>query len=110
MGEKTASDALRRLSPEKVLIFASMIWQNQPSVAADVSERASKIIQTAYEKKPAFFAGKSKKGILSGLFYHLGFNTGDVKTQQEIARALGTNEMTIRASCRDWLESFPEFF
>lgn len=108
--KKTESYLLRRLSPEKVMVFASAIWQNQSSVAADVSDRASKIIQTAYEKRPTFFAGKSEKGILSGLFYHLGFNTGDVKTQQEIALALRTTEMTTRASCQDWLEYFPELF
>jgi hypothetical protein len=106
---KTESSIPKRLSPEKVKVFASMIWQNQPTAAADVSFRASRIMHAAYKQRPTFFAGKSEKGILSGLFYHLGFNTGNVKTQQEIARALGTNEMTTRASCRDWLESFPEF-
>lgn len=90
------------------MTFASTIWQNQPSVAADVSIRASKIIQTVYEKRPAFFSGKSEKGIFSGLFYHLGSNVGSMKTQQEVALALGTTETTTRASCRDWLKYFPE--
>ena len=107
---KTESSLPRRLSPEKVRVFAFMIWQNRPSVAADVSMRASKIMQTAYEKRPIFFGGKSGKRLLSGLFYHLGPNIDNVKTQKEIARALGTNEVTIRASCQDWLDSFPEFF
>jgi transcription initiation factor TFIIIB Brf1 subunit/transcription initiation factor TFIIB len=98
------------LSPEKVRVFASTVWQNQPSVAADVSVRASKIIQAAYEKRPAFFSGKSEKGILSGLFYYSGSDVGRMKTQQEIALALGTTEMTTRASHRDWLKYFPELF
>lgn len=105
---KTRSYPLKRLSPEKVTVFASAIWRNQPSVVADVSTRASKIIQTAYRKKPTFFSGKSEKGILSGLFYHLGFNVGIVKTQREVALALGTTEVTTRASYRDWLKYFPE--
>lgn len=108
--KETESYRPKRLSPEKVMVFASTIWQNQPSIAADVSVRASKIIQKAYEKGPTFFSGKSEKGILSGLFYHLGLNIGSVKTQQEIALALGTTEMTTRASCRNWLECFPELF
>ena len=106
--KKTESYLPKRLSPEKVMVVASKIWQNQRSVAADVSTRASKIIQTAYEKKPTFFSGKSEKGILSGLFYHLGSNVGSMKTQQEVALALGTTEMTTRASCRVWLKHFPE--
>lgn len=108
--KKTESYLLKRLSPEKVMAFASTIWQNQPSVATDAAARASKIIQTAYEKKPTFFSGKSEKGILSGLFYHLGLSIGSVKTQQEVALALGIAEMTTRASCRNWLKCFPELF
>jgi transcription initiation factor TFIIIB Brf1 subunit/transcription initiation factor TFIIB len=106
--KKNESYLPKRLSPEKVMVLASTIWQNQPSVATDVSTRASNIIQTAYEKRPTFFSGKSEKGILSGLFYHLGSNVGSMKTQQEVALALATTEMTIRASCRDWLKYFPE--
>jgi transcription initiation factor TFIIIB Brf1 subunit/transcription initiation factor TFIIB len=106
--KKTESHIPKRLSPEKVMAFASAIWQNQPSVAADVSARASKIIQTAYERRPTFFSGKSEKGILSGLFYRLGSNVGSMKTQQEVALALGTTDTTTRASCRDWLKYFPE--
>jgi hypothetical protein len=108
--KRTESYPLERLSPEKVMVFASTVWPNQPSVAVDVSARATKIIQTAYKKRPAFFSGKSEKGILSGLFYHLGSNIGTLKTQREVALALGTTEMTTRASRRDWLECFPELF
>jgi transcription initiation factor TFIIIB Brf1 subunit/transcription initiation factor TFIIB len=108
--KKTESILPKRLSSKHVLVASIAVWQNQLSVAEAVSARASRIIQTAYEKEPTFFSGKSAKGILSGLFYQLAMDTGNAKTQQEIARALGTNEMTTRASCRDWLESFPEFF
>jgi transcription initiation factor TFIIIB Brf1 subunit/transcription initiation factor TFIIB len=106
--KKTENYLSKRLSPERVRDFASAIWQNQPSIAADVSTRASKIIQVAYEKNPTFFSGKSEKGILSGLFYHLATNVGSMKTQQKVALALRTTEMTIRASCRDWVKYFPE--
>lgn len=106
--KKTESYLPKRLSPEKVMVLAAKTWQNQPSIAATVSTRASKIIQKAYEKRPAFFSGKSEKGILSGLFYHLGSNMGNLKTQREVALALHTTEMTTRASCRDWLKYFPE--
>jgi hypothetical protein len=68
--KKTKGNIPKRLSPERVLVAAIAVWQNQLSVAADVSARASKIIQTAYERTPTFFSGKSEKGILSGLFYH----------------------------------------
>jgi transcription initiation factor TFIIIB Brf1 subunit/transcription initiation factor TFIIB len=107
--KKTESYPLKRLSPEKVMVFASTVWQNQPSVATDVSARASKIIQTAYKKDP-LFSGKSDKGILSGLFYYLGSNIGNMKTQQEVAKALGTTDITTRASYKDWLKCFPELF
>ena len=108
--KKIKRDLPKRLSSKRVSVAALAVWQNQVSVAADISARASMIIQTAYERKPTFFSGKSEKGILSGLFYQLAFNTANMKTQQEIASALGTTEMTTRASCRDWLNCFPELF
>jgi transcription initiation factor TFIIIB Brf1 subunit/transcription initiation factor TFIIB len=108
--KKAQNYPLERLSPEKLMVFASTVWQNQPSVASDVSVRASYIIQAAYKKSPTFFGGKSDKGILSGLFYYLGSNIGSWKTQQEIALALGTTDITTRTSYRNWLKCFPELF
>jgi transcription initiation factor TFIIIB Brf1 subunit/transcription initiation factor TFIIB len=108
--KKTERGLPERLSPEHVLVAAIAVWPNQLSVAADVSTRASKIIQVAHGKSPSFFSGKSERGILSGLFYQLEVNAANTKTQKEIATALGTTEMTTRASCRDWLDCFPEFF
>jgi len=108
--KKTDSYLLRRLTPEKVMTFASRIWPNQPSVATDAAVRASKIIQVAYEKTPSFFSGKSEKGILSGLFYELELGTANAKTQREIAVALSTTETTTRGSYRDWLDCFSELF
>lgn len=107
---KIKSDPPKRLSNERVLVAAVAVWQNQLSMATDVSTRASKIIQKAYETAPTFFSGRSEKGILSGLFYQLALNTVNMKTQQEIASALGTTEMTIRASFHDWLKCFPDLF
>jgi DNA-binding NarL/FixJ family response regulator len=108
--KKAKSDLPKRLSPERVLAAANAVWQNQVSAAAEISAKASKIIQAAYGKTPTFFSGKSEKGILSGLFYQVALNTVNMKTQQEIAVALGTTEVTTRTSCRDWLNCFPELF
>jgi transcription initiation factor TFIIIB Brf1 subunit/transcription initiation factor TFIIB len=112
--KKIKRNPSKRLSPERVLIAALKVWQNQLSVATDVSASASKIIQAAYEKTPSassnFFSGRSEKGILSGLFYRLALSTVNVKTQHEIASALGTTETTVRVSSRDWLDCFPELF
>jgi len=108
--KKVKNDLPSRLSSEHVLAAAVAVWSDQLSAVEDISSAASKIIGAAYEKAPAFFSGRSEKGILSGLFYRLAFNTVNVKTQKEIASALHTNELTIRASSREWLEVFPELF
>jgi transcription initiation factor TFIIIB Brf1 subunit/transcription initiation factor TFIIB len=108
--KETKTKLPRRLSPERVLALAIVVWPNQLPVAAEVSARAINMIQRAYEKSPTFFSGRSEKGILSGLFYQLEFGTVNMKTQQQIAKALGTTEMTTRASYREWLDCFPELF
>jgi transcription initiation factor TFIIIB Brf1 subunit/transcription initiation factor TFIIB len=84
------------------------IWQNQPDVAALIASEASRMIKSACKSKPTFFSGKTEKGILSGLLYHLGLVRNHVKTQRQIARSLNTNEVTVRESWRDWLNEFPE--
>ena len=100
----------KRLSSERVLAFANAVWKNNPSVAVVMAAKASRMIKIAYEKTPAFFSGKSERGILSGLFYQLSLNTAYVKTQKEIAVALATTEATARASHRSWIACFPDSF
>jgi transcription initiation factor TFIIIB Brf1 subunit/transcription initiation factor TFIIB len=56
--------------------------------------KASKIIDEAYKRNRVFFSGKSKRGIIAGLFYCLDRSLGSFKTQKEIARSLNTTEMT----------------
>lgn len=97
-----------RLTQERISASVYKIWQNQPDIAASIASEVSRMIKSACESKPTFFSGKTEKGILSGLLYHLGLVCNHVKTQRQIARSLNTNEVTVRESWRDWLNEFPE--
>jgi transcription initiation factor TFIIIB Brf1 subunit/transcription initiation factor TFIIB len=88
--------------------FANKIWRDQPKTAETMSLKASKIIREAYRRNRLFFSGKSKRGVVAGLFYCLGRSLGSFKTQREIAKSLKTTEMTVRASSRDWSKQFPD--
>jgi hypothetical protein len=68
------------------------------------------VICETYHTNPAFFSGKSAKGIIGGLFYLLGHRFHALRTQKEIAVCLNATEMTIRASSRKWLKEFPDSF
>jgi transcription initiation factor TFIIIB Brf1 subunit/transcription initiation factor TFIIB len=98
----------QRITIDKISSLAHEIWRDSPKIAEKTASEASRIIQLASERTPTFFSGKSAKGILGGLFYHLSHRYNNVKTQKEIARCLGTTEMTVRASSRDWQEQFPD--
>jgi len=101
---------LSRIGQESILSFAQKIWRNQHSAAEKIASEALNVICETYQTNPAFFSGKSAKGIVGGLFYLLGHRYSKVKTQKEIARSLNATEMTIRASYREWLKEFPELF
>ena len=101
---------LSRIGQESILSFAQEIWRDQHSVAAKITSEALNVICETYQTNPAFFSGKSAKGILGGLFYLLGYRFSMVKTQKEIARSLNATDMTIRASYRVWLKEFPDLF
>jgi hypothetical protein len=58
--------------------------RGQSSIAEKVASEASLILTQAYERKPCFFSGKSEKGILSGLFYHLSQKYKSTKTQHSM--------------------------
>jgi transcription initiation factor TFIIIB Brf1 subunit/transcription initiation factor TFIIB len=100
---------LRRFGEKDVLSFAQKTWQDQQSVARSVASEALNVIYETYQTNPTFFSGRSAKGIVGGLFYLLGQCNGNVKTQKEIARSLGTTEMTIRSSYRMWMKPFQSY-
>jgi len=96
-----------RFSYKKILSQASEVWQDS-SIAESMATEASQIIKTIHKRNRFFFSGKSEKGLLSGLFYLLSIKNKVKKTQREIARRLNTNDVTVRASYRDWLHIHPE--
>jgi transcription initiation factor TFIIIB Brf1 subunit/transcription initiation factor TFIIB len=101
---------LERISPNNLSTFAERIWHNQLWIAQNISLEAFQIIEQAYQKQPSFFGGKTIKGIVGGLFYLLGFRHDGIRSQKEIGQCVGTTEMTIRCSYRNWLSNFPEIF
>jgi transcription initiation factor TFIIIB Brf1 subunit/transcription initiation factor TFIIB len=100
---------LKRIPAKQVETAAHLIW-SETSLANLVASDAVKIINQAYIRKIVFFNGKSAKHIISGLFYILGYRYNCIKKQNELSLKLGTNEVTIRASYRQWVETFPELF
>jgi transcription initiation factor TFIIIB Brf1 subunit/transcription initiation factor TFIIB len=110
MNKIERNHVLSRIGQESILSFAQKIWRNQHSAAEKIALEALNVICETYQTNPAFFSGKSAKGIVGGLFYLLGHRYSKVKTQKEIARSLNATDMTIRASYREWLKEFPELF
>jgi transcription initiation factor TFIIIB Brf1 subunit/transcription initiation factor TFIIB len=104
------NDDLRRLTLIDVLNYASRIWKGQELVAKTITSETVRIIREAHEKEPSFFWDKSRKWLLGGLFYLIGKKTNVPKTQKQIAKCLGTDEIMIRDSYREWLVHFPEFW
>jgi hypothetical protein len=100
---------LDRVSFQEVLGAANVIWFNNP-VANEVATETMNILNMAYHKKPRFFNGKCSRGLVGGIFYLLGFRHDVARKQKEIARSLGTTEVTVRASYRQWLKEFSEQF
>jgi hypothetical protein len=108
--EKQERRNSERLSPAQVMSYASKVWEHQQSVATFIATETSQVIQVVQRRKYVFFSGKSEKGILSGIFYLLALKNKISITQRQIARKLGTTDVTVRTSYRDWIDSFPEFF
>jgi transcription initiation factor TFIIIB Brf1 subunit/transcription initiation factor TFIIB len=100
-------EANNRIINQYIVASANKIWQ-KPRTAGAVASEALRTIDLAYERNSVFFSGKSKRGIVGGLFYCLGLALRSFKTQKEIARILGTTEMTVRASSRAWQKQFPD--
>ena len=103
-------DDLRQLTLIDVLNYASKIWKGQELVAKTMTSETVRIIRQAHEKMPSFFANKSRKWLLGGLFYLIGKEMNVARSQKQIARSLDTDEMTIRDSYREWLGHFPKFW
>jgi len=101
---------LSRVNLEPVMQAAGKLWEDR-EIAMKIGLEACDLIRRSYCEKPFFFS-KTLRGLLGGLFYILGFknNDGDlgvIRTQHEIALALGTTESTVRIRYNDWLEEFP---
>jgi transcription initiation factor TFIIIB Brf1 subunit/transcription initiation factor TFIIB len=97
-----------RIPDKYITAFANKVWQDQPKTAETIAREASKTVNMAYRRNSVFFSGKSKRGVVAGLFYCLGLSLGSFKTQRQIAQSLKTTEMTVRASSRDWQKQFPD--
>ncbi len=100
---------LKRIPIEEVTAIARLVWPNK-EVADTVALEADEIISRTYKRKFVFFNGKSSKCLVGGLFYLLGFRYDAVVRQRELADKLGTSDVTIRASYKQWLETFPDVF
>jgi transcription initiation factor TFIIIB Brf1 subunit/transcription initiation factor TFIIB len=99
----------RRISTEEISAAAHTIWKNKP-LADKIAQDAIQIIDQTHKKRFAFYNGKTSKGLVGGLFYLLGHRYKAVKHQRELAWRLGTSDVTIRASYRQWLQTFPDVF
>jgi len=88
---------------------ASRVWTNEKT-ANKIALNALEITNRTYRRNLSFFNAKTSKSLISGLFYLLGYRHEAVKTQKEVAKKLGTTEVTVRASYRKWLTEFPELF
>jgi transcription initiation factor TFIIIB Brf1 subunit/transcription initiation factor TFIIB len=100
---------LNRISPEEVMAAAKTVWHNQ-LIANAISQETVDIITKTHKRKFSFFTGKTSRGLVGGLFYLLGYKYDAAKNQKELADRLGTSDVTIRSSYRNWLEEFPDLF
>ncbi len=98
-----------RISTEEVTAAAKTLWLNQ-TVADAIAKDSIDIVEKTHKQKVSFFAGKTSRGLVGGLFYLLGYKYDSAKNQKELADHLGTSDVTIRTSYRNWLEEFPDFF
>ncbi len=100
---------LKRIRPDEIFAAAHTVWFDK-NTADKVAQSAIEIIEYTHQKRFAFYNGKTSKGIVGGLFYLLGYRYNVVKRQRELAWKLGTSDVTIRTSYRQWLQEFPDLF
>ena len=98
-----------RISLDNLLDAAQTVWSNETTVHKVAADSYS-ILTKIQGRKTTFYSGRRATALVGGLFYLLGFRYNDVKKQNELAYKLGTTDVTIRKSYRDWLISFPDLF
>ncbi len=103
------SSIFKRISPEEISAAAHLIWKN-PTTADKIALNAIQTINQTHKRKFAFYNGKKSRTLVGGLFYLLGYRYNAVKKQRELAWKLGTSDVTVRASYREWLAEFPDLF
>jgi transcription initiation factor TFIIIB Brf1 subunit/transcription initiation factor TFIIB len=102
-------EEMERISFDNLLDTAQIIWSNKTTVHKVAADSYS-ILTKVQGRKITFYSGRRAKALVGGLFYLLGFRYNDVKKQNELAYKLGTTDVTIRKSYREWLISFPDLF
>jgi transcription initiation factor TFIIIB Brf1 subunit/transcription initiation factor TFIIB len=100
---------LKRIPMEDIVTIAHILWSDK-AIADRVAADADATISQAYQRKFVFFNGKSSKCVVGGLFYLLSFRYDSIRKQREISDKLGTTDVTVRASYRQWLANFPDLF
>jgi transcription initiation factor TFIIIB Brf1 subunit/transcription initiation factor TFIIB len=101
--------AFKRISFDEVFAAARIMWVDK-STADKIAENAVEVIERTQKKKSVFYNGKTSRGLISGLFYLLSYRFDSVKKQRELAWRLGTSDVTVRTSYRQWLSEFPDLF
>ena len=99
-----------RITPELVLKMSLKIWEGDHQIARVIGKEASKLIQKSYGLNKCFCSSRSSKTILSGLFYLLGIRRDSWKSQEELARKIEINPISIKESIQRWIETFPQLF
>jgi transcription initiation factor TFIIIB Brf1 subunit/transcription initiation factor TFIIB len=100
---------LKRVDYDELLATAKIIWQDTATVQKIAFDSYS-ILNHVEKRKVTFYSGRRTVALVGGLFYLLGFRFDAVKKQNELADTLGTSDVTIRRSYRDWLIEFPDLF
>jgi transcription initiation factor TFIIIB Brf1 subunit/transcription initiation factor TFIIB len=101
--------AFKRLSFDEVFAAARIMWVDK-STADKIAENAVEVIERTSREEINFYNGKTSRGLISGLFYLLSYRFDSVKKQRELAWKLGTSDVTVRTSYRQWLSEFPDLF
>jgi hypothetical protein len=104
-----SSKIFQRIPVEEVKAAAYAIWVDS-EIADQIALETIQIINKTFNRKFSFFNGKRSKILVGGLFYLLSYRYDVIKKQMELADKLGTSDVSIRASYRLWLETFPDLF
>jgi hypothetical protein len=99
----------KRLNMDEIFAASHIIWTDTRT-ADKIAIEANRLVNIAHCRKFSFFSGKSSKCVVGGLFYLLGYRFDAVKNQRQLADKLGTTDVSIRASYRQWMETFPDLF